>query len=243
MASPESIIRPVARHANEPSRGTLITAAYVSRVQGGDHIEEQLGAVVTQDGIPIEQGGETLTLGLCPMENRYAIGPVIDGKAEVLEQRDFEVLHANAFLEFFAVAKHEPHNPNLRYVPKVRDFVAMKEDARNPKRIVPLGTGFIASDPPIRPVEFWSEAKQRTVSAAEVDAEEDPRDAELREMRVLLEELRDRQAGAPPTPAVVAVAEAKPKEIAPCNKEITAGFLSQHQRFCKDPACAPSEIA
>lgn len=214
-------------------RKTFLTASYNARLMRGEHSRADMDAVVTYNGEPITAGGEVLRLGMIPAERRYAVGPVSGGRAEVLDQRDFQDAHLDAYLTLFSIVKQPPDDPNLRHIPSVVDFVSCKLDSHDPKKIVPLGSGMAAKG---ERTTYWSEAKQEVVDVADVRDEQQERIRELEERLAKL-------GGTDEAPAAAPVAEEASMEAAPCGKLVKRGFVNQHVRFCKSDECNPQPEA
>jgi hypothetical protein len=217
-----------------PKRVHLVHPEYLKRA----HTAADLAAVVTQNGEPIVQSGETLTVGLVPPWRRYAIGPVLDGKAEVLAQHVFEAEHRRVYEDSFRFRGERLDDPDKRYVPAVREFVSWKKDVRNEGRLCPLGTHMEKQEPK-RGAVAYDPAKDEFTDPR-VDAVRQTMEAQLAEERRRREELEAK------VNALVGRAPAKPPKpkreremvTAPCGKEVAAPYLKAHKQFCKS-GCRP----
>lgn len=156
-------IRPQARGLFT-RRGLLVPSFY--RQPGREHPESAFSAVVTKNGEPISVHGDTLTVGKCPPEYRWAIGPAEDGKAEVLDQRTFEELHRLWYEEtYLAKGAKDAGDPNLRPIPRSERFVSWKVDPVDESKLVPLGTGMQAPRPEGEPKLVYVQSGDKLVDA------------------------------------------------------------------------------
>lgn len=165
------------------------------------HTAADLSAIVTQDGEPITQAGETLTIGLVPPWRRYAIGPVVGGRAELLRQDEFERENAKVYIDSFRFRRERPDDEKLRAVPNVREFVSWKIDLQNPGRICPLGT-HMEKQEPIRGAQAYDPARDEfsTAQTAAVRADLEEQLAEERRKREELEAKVNALAGVTAAP-------------------------------------------
>lgn len=212
------------------NREAYVFPSYRKRMESGEHAED--GALVTSGGKPIVRNNETLLLGMVPLERRYAIGPVENGKAEVLPQHIFADEHEKMYVAEFALKNQPPDNPKLRYVPSVVNFVAWKIDPTDPSRIAQLG---------FQPNKVAVTATANP-AAEEVEAlirHNDRQTIELDEMKRKLDELSALMAQKPKAPLEIEVVKPKALVTAKCGKEVKEGFVKQHERFCKNPECQP----
>lgn len=218
-------------------RGDYVHSAYIARAHRG----ADLSAVVTQNGVPIQERGQVLKVGMIPPERRYAVGPVVDGRAEVLPRLDFEAEHLQHYVDAYAQTKGAKlDNPALRHIPAVRAFVAVTVHPSDARRLLPLGQPVEGGPPPAPPETFWSDTLGREVTQAEVVAlgqnRSDPRDAELKLLNAKLEALTAKlDAVAAPEPK--AAKPAKALKTAPCGKQMATG-MPMHAKHCKKPECA-----
>jgi hypothetical protein len=231
MASQQFVSQQIAE-SDRPARisnramPAFVYGPYRARI--GEHADES--AVVTKNGKPITANGETLLLGMVPMERRYAIGPCQNGKAEVLPQHEFEVANQENYIAEYQMFKQAPDKVALRHIPNVAQYVAWKIDPTDPTRIAPLG--FL---PGAKPAEV------QVTDTHEIEvlrAQKDEQALALDEMQRKLDELAELVTAKPAAAPVKAKASV---ETAPCGKEIKAGFVKQHARFCKKPECQPAE--
>lgn len=222
-------------------RGDYIHAEYISRAHRGN----DLLAVVTMGGRPVEARGEVQRVGNVPPERRYAIGPVENGRAELLSQLEFEREHAQHYVDAYAQVKDARLDKvELRHIPNVKEYVSVKVHPNDPKRLLPLGMAPEGAGPPSAPPDtFWSETLGREVSAAEVVAMKnapDPRDAKMRELEATIAALQAKMAEPDPVEAKAEFKPAKPAKpllSAPCGKQMVTG-LPMHLKHCKKPECA-----
>lgn len=201
----------------------FVHADYVRRAHKGEDLE----AVVTRDGTPIECNGETLTVGMCPPERRFGIGPAINGMAEILPQHEFDREHERVYMAAFALRNAPAYEPKLRAIPNVYEFVAVKEDPYDRTAFLPLGMGVIA---PVTPTEHYSAEDDKFVPFV---PERDGRDDLIEELQAALEKVTVPTS----TQAVEQSPEAKPQEEAPCGMMVAKGYISRHKRTCVHEAC------
>ena len=200
------------------------------RARMAQHSDEN--AVVTSGGKPIVENGETLLLGMVPLERRYAIGPVVGGRAEVIDQHSFEQESEKNYVAEYNAKGQAPDKTALRFIPNVVRFVSWKIDPTDPRRITHLG---------FSPGQKLG-ADIVSQSAEEIEslrAQKDEQALALDEMKRKLDELSQLMASKPAEVPGVVVAHEKAMQTAPCGKEIKQGFLKQHARFCKKPECRP----
>lgn len=219
-------------------RGDYVHSAYIARAHRG----ADLSAVVTQNGVPIQERGQVLKVGMIPPERRYAVGPVVDGRAEVLPRLDFEAEHLQHYVDAYAQTKGAKlDNPALRHIPAVRHFVSVTVHPSDARRLLPLGQPVEGGPPPAPPETFWSDTLGREVTQAEVVALKngpDPRDAAIRDLQAKLEAATAKLDAAP---ALLQksdkVKPAKALNTAPCGKQMAQG-MPMHMKHCKKPECA-----
>lgn len=194
------------------------------------HTAAEMSAVVTFHGEPITQGGETLTVGLVPPWRRYAVGPVVDGKAELLSQDDFAREDRAVYENSFRYRGERVDDPDKRFIPSVRTFVMVKRDHMNPGRICPLGT-HIGPQEVVKGAKAYDPANDRMVDRQVNEAEErlrseiESKDARLAALEAQVQAL----VGKKPAPA-----EDEPEMVmARCGREVKKMYLSQHVNKCK----------
>jgi hypothetical protein len=220
-------------------RGTYVHADYIARAHRGN----ELKAIVTYQGKPVEDRGQVLRVGMVPPERRYAIGPALEGRAELLGQLDFERAHEESYVKDYEQVKDgKLDDVSRRHIPNVRAFVSVTVHPQDQRRLLPLGQPVEGGAPPEAPDTFWSNTLNREVTQAEavkMSAGPDPRDAAITELTLALDKLQQQiatmQADPGPQPA-----PARPKKAllaAPCGKQMTTG-LPMHIKHCKKPECA-----
>ena len=129
-------------------------------------------ALVTDHGMPIAAGNdqtrEVLRIGMVPPTRRYAIGLVVEGRAELLPQHEFEKLDMLRYeqeIRWKSQGKASPVAPTLRYIPTPRVFVSWKEHPTENK-FVPLGFP-LTRQVRIEPKLLWSDKLERYETEAE----------------------------------------------------------------------------
>jgi hypothetical protein len=204
-------------------QGAFITGEYVDRA----HRNEELNAVVKHDGKPISANGEILLVGMVPPERRYAIGKVQDGEAELLEQREFEDLHEQAYRMAYMIKRQPPDNSSLRFIPRAENFVSCKVDPNDSSRIVPLGTGVASHG---ERTHLWDQQKDKMVPIAEV--EQNSADDEISRIEARLAELR----GESKEREILSKPADEPSEtemkLAHCGKAVKKNYVNQHVAKC-----------
>jgi hypothetical protein len=235
----------------------LVHPSYLMRA----HTKEDLTAVVTQFGVPIVQSGETLTVGLVPPWHRFAVGPVIDGKAEILSQDDFVREDERNYVDTFRFKGERIDDKDKRYIPNVRAFVSQKIDTRASggyPRLCPLGTHMLAEKPKAGAVVY--DPAKDTVTPRQVDevrqafaAENAEKDRRLAELEAKVNELVGRKVDPAAANAgtltdvrtvfdnfkTVRDKPAKPQATSKCGAWTgDATRLNSHVRFCKK-GCKP----
>ena len=147
-------------------RGLLIPSFY----KQNQHKASDADSVVTKDGVPIMDNGETLTISLCAPEKRYAIGPAEKGFAEVVPQHVFSDMHYKAYMEFYRIRRaKDPGIPEARHIPTVEQFVRWKIDPANDRKIIPLGQG-LPPKPTEEPTQLYSPTQDRMIDRSELEA-------------------------------------------------------------------------
>lgn len=204
-------------------REAFVFPAYRRRMS--EHADES--AVVTAGGKPIVRNGETLLLGMVPLERRYAIGPVINGKAEVLHQNDFAVEQEKVYVAEYALRGQAPDNVRLRYVPNVVDFVAMKVDPQNDARLTHLGYR-----PDLAPGKEPEPTEIETLRT-----KNDIQEMQLIEMQKKLDELAALMQEKMGAKTIDDESATHAKDTAPCGRNVTAGYVNQHIERCQKPEC------
>lgn len=221
------------------SRNTVIPSFYVA----AHH--PRADAVVTSGGIPIEAGGERLTIGLVPPEYRFAVGPDVEGRCELYPQDKFANDHGLWWAEQIRLKKGPVESLHLRPIPHVRAFVSWKVDPADPSRLVPLGVPFEGQEKR-EADKLYSPSKDRFFTRDELEAETKAAAgvdaavlAELvktvQEMKAENQALRDRLELATeqiPGDAVLA---------APCGKEVKKGGVAVHVTNCQAPECVEAK--
>lgn len=148
---------------------------------------KNLGTLVTQDGQPVGSG---FTVGEMLPERRWAV----QENGELLGQLQFGELYAKKLEQWFLYASPEalegkgrraPSSfvTNREHVPSVRDYVSMKIDPRDPRKIIEMGYDPDATKG-TRPKRLWDSTKERFIEGAE-------------RMAVLSEQYNREQAGEP----------------------------------------------
>lgn len=212
-----------------PERRVIIPDFYQAMI--GNH-NANLDAVVTYQGLAIQQGGETLTIGLVPPERRWAIGEAKDGRAEVLPQHVFENDHLTWWTQEFIAKGDTPDDHTRRYIPHVREFVSHKVDPANTSRLVPLGTDFSPGEPK-RPEKYYRQSSDSMVDAEVWDRENHEQEEKISRLEALVEKLLAEKDAAPEV--AVAPPPEPTKTAAPCGKEVQR--VGPHMRWCKQPEC------
>lgn len=213
-----------------PKRVHLVHPDYLKRA----HTASDMNAVVTFGGQPIRANGEVLTIGMMLPWRRYAVGPVVNGEAEVLPQHDFEREHEKVYIDSFRFRGERVDDPKVRPIPSVREFVAWKKDPRFPGRICPLGT-YTEKQEPIKGAQAYDPLKDEMYDkrAADVQSAIDAQLAEKDKQLAALEAKVNLLAG------MVQDKPSKPKKeveqvTAPCGTWTgAANRLHAHQRFCR----------
>lgn len=209
----------------------LVHPRYLMRA----HTREELAAVVTQNGVPIEQNGETLTIGIVPAWCRYAIGPVVGGKAELLSQDDFTREHEIVYMASFQLLGQRPDDKDKRYIPNVRAFVSVKADPFRPGRTCPLGTHLAKESPKEGKLVYdatrdaFTDRKANEVEER-LRAELTEKTARLDALEAKVNQLVGREVEAP---RAAVKAAAPDKVTAKCGKEVDPRYIKQHARMCK----------
>lgn len=212
-----------ARQKGQHSFWAFVHADYVRRAHKGPDLE----AVVTRNGEPITCNGETLTVGMCPPERRFGIGPASGGTAEVLLQHEFEREHEKVYMAGFALRNAPAPDPNLRHKPNVYDFVSVKEDPADKSSLIPLGMGVL---PPVQRTEQYSQENDTFVPIAPQRDERDERiEALERKLAAAVGESVDK------SPELEE--EDKEQETAPCGALVAKGYVSRHTSRCGNEAC------
>jgi hypothetical protein len=235
-------IRPVWIEGASPKQRFLVHPNYLRNA----HTKADMSAVVTFHGEPISQMGETLTIGLIPPWRRFAVGPVIDGKAEVLTQQEFERMDEFLYLESFRLRGERPDDHSKRFVPNVVNFVKVKLDPMQKGRICPLGTNTVPQKPIIAE-KAYDAALDRMVDRATDETTERMR-AELAEKDARLAKLEAT------VNALVGKAEPakKAKAAKPAAETVTSqcgewtgkpGHLRLHVKHCKKGCAAEAQVA
>jgi hypothetical protein len=214
--------------------------------------DAHLDAKVVYDGMPIVQGGETLTIGLVPPERRWAIGEVQDGWAACINQQKFDELcklWKQQEIQFKSQGTEVLDFPDLEPRPNVRDFVAWKVHKTDPSRLIRLGMpherqvvrqGTHVYDPEtdtqMTRDEWAAREKDRLGGKAN--------DARAMEARIAELEARLAQAGSA-SPVVLALVDS-PAETFPtrCGRgaKSKAGAAA-HERACKKCSPDPTDEA
>lgn len=213
----------------------LVSPRYLLRA----HRNEELKAVVTHNGEPIVANGEVLTVELVPPWRRYAIGPAVDGRAELLDQRTFEREEELNYLEYFTLRGERPDDSSKRYIPNVKTFVSWKIDTMRAGFECPLGT-YIGPQA-VKEGEKQYDAVNDKLVSKQVDETIERMRAEIAdrdERMARLEAMIEKMSG-----VKVAEKSAPPLRVsAKCGKEIDPRYMSQHIRMCKK-GCREEHIA
>jgi hypothetical protein len=224
-------IRPVWIEGASSKQKFLVHPNYLRNA----HTKADMSAVVTFHGEPIAQSGETLTVGLVPPWRRFAVGPVQDGKAEVLPQQEFERLDEFLYMESFRLRGERPDDHSKRFVPNVVNFVKVKIDPMQKGRICPLGTHTTPQKAIVTDKAYDSKL-DRMVDRQSDEAAERHR-AELAEKDERLSKLEatvNALVGKTVKPANLEAARVTAK----CGKTVDPKYLKNHERFCKK-GCQP----
>lgn len=217
-------LRPVWIQGASKKQNHLVHPLYLANA----HTKDEMDAVVVEDGRPVVQGGETLTVGLVPPWRRYAIKRADGGRAELLPQPDFERLEERVYLDTFRFLGASPDDHSKRPVPNVRTFVSWKIDPMNAGRICPLGT-YTKPQTAIIPEKAYDAVNDRMVdrqSNAALEAAEKAlaeKDARLTALEAQMAKLTGTKVSAPKSE----------RTTAKCGKEVDPKYLKQHARFCK----------
>ncbi len=224
--------------------------AIIPRFYQASMHDAHLDAKVSHLGMPVVENGETLTIGMIPHERRWAVGPVEDGWAATIDQKQFDelcILWKQQEVQFKSQGKEVLDFPHLEARPNVRDFVAVKVHRTDPKRLIRLGMpserqvvrqGTHVYDPDTDQQmtrEAWAEREKAKLGGKATEAQS--QNARIAELEAKIASLT---GGAPVksvsmmTPAEAAAVVAN---TAPCGKEVKN--LGAHKRFCKKPECQP----
>lgn len=218
-------LRPVWIQGASKKQNHLVHPMYLARA----HTAPEMAAVVTQNGDAIVQGGETLTVGLVPPWRRYAIGPVVNGRAELFPQPEFERLEERIYLDTFRFLGASPDDHAKRPIPNVRTFVSWKIDPMNAGRICPLGTYTAPQKAIIAPVAY--DALNDRMVDRQSNAALEAAEAALAEKDARLTALEAKMAKLTGTKTAAKVAPAR--ATAKCGKDIDARYMSRHVQMCK----------
>jgi hypothetical protein len=213
--------------------------------------DAHLDAKVVYDGMPIVQGGETLTIGLVPPERRWAIGEVQDGWAACINQQKFDELcklWKQQEIQFKSQGTEVLDFPDLEPRPNVRDFVAWKVHKTDPSRLIRLGMpherqvvrqGTHVYDPETDTQmtrDEWAAREKARLGGKATDAQ--ATNARIAELEAKLAALT-----ATPEAPILTVTSLKKAavetEAAPCGKQVQKNRVGAHKRFCKKPECQP----
>jgi hypothetical protein len=231
-----------------PERDSIIPPFY----NASEH-DANLDATVVYEGMPIAQGGEVLTIRMVPPERRWAIGPVQDGLAKTIDQKQFDelcILWKQKEIQFKSDGKEVLDFPHLEPRPNVRDFVSWKVHKTDPSRLIRLGMpserqvvrqGTHVYDPKTDTMmtrEEWAN-REKAEMGQKAGAEQSTA-ARIAELEAKIAALTSApvSAEAPASPHAKVRLAAK-TEAAPCGKQVQR--LDAHVRFCKKPECRPPQ--
>jgi len=170
-----------------PQRQTVITSKYNAS------IHEDLSARVQECGNDIESNDEKLTIRLLPPERRFAVGPCVNGVAQLIPQKDFEEVHETWWKEQFIVLGASPPQASLRPIPNIKDFIQVKLNPYDSTKIIPLGQSADGTELDIsvetkKPDAYYDSGSDKMIDRKIV---EDSKDTEIAELKAQLESLKD----------------------------------------------------
>jgi hypothetical protein len=212
-------------------RNTVVPSFYNAR--SPDHV---MTDVVTVNGQPLQHMGETMTVGLLPVERRWAAPVGVDGFAAAIDQREFEDKHLVWWCEDIASKGEQAEEPRLRPVPTVANFLSWKVDPDNVERFIPLGVTSANSSPgSVPPTQLYDQKGDRIITpqeaAAEAKAADEAKDARIEALESKLNSVL-RDLGEP-------AVEKAPKalDVTPCGSTVKSGYMRQHVGKCLHPSC------